>query len=152
MFISRFLFCSIVALAPQIVSASEDFDAALTQFEQGQYGDVLVTLDRYVALNGHDTPELHVFRAQTYFKLNKHDEALRHLERGIAASKSTGLLVKKNWWELMQYLYYQQGRYEAAIQAISEMDLVFPDANSQKRIDYLNALIRDNIETIEEDT
>ena len=127
--------------ASGLAVADEYFQSALNKFEGGEYREALSLLDAYAANNSAGNPELHVFRAQAFYRLDDFPSAVHHLERGIAAARQQGSVVKKRWWELMRYLYWQQGQYEDTIRTIQEMDITYPDPHAGAKILELQRLI-----------
>jgi tetratricopeptide (TPR) repeat protein len=76
-----------------------------------QYGKALTTLDKWFTLETNPPPEPYILKAQVLYNLNRFAEMIPAIETGMQVARQRDKPVKEDWWNLLNFAYFQQENY-----------------------------------------
>jgi tetratricopeptide (TPR) repeat protein len=101
---------AIPTLEPQMAKQTTFTMAQLLTMEE-QYGKALTTLDKWFTLETNPPPEPYILRAQILYNLNRFKEMIPSIETGMQVARQRDKPVKEDWWNLLNFAYFQQENY-----------------------------------------
>ena len=111
---------------PEGLEVGTLYSLAQLYFVTDQYKQSLDYMRRWIAKAENPGPEPHVFMGQVYYQLKDFPNAITEIQKGIQIAQQRGTPVKENWWQLLQYLYYQKEDYPKCIQVLEILVRDFP--------------------------
>ena len=119
-----------------VVAQGEDIPEGLEQttlytlaqltFVEGFYDDALKFMEEYISKANNPGPEPRIFMGQVYYQMKDYPSAIRQLIAGIDMAKERGLTIKENWWQLLNFLYYEQENMPKVIETLEILVRDFP--------------------------
>jgi ferritin-like protein len=95
-------------------------------FSLENYEQSLLFMDQLEALNG-VTPEIMMFKAQTYYQMNNYSPASAYANRAVALAEFNDQIPKENWYQLQISLSTETGDLSAAEAALKKLNDHYPD-------------------------
>jgi tetratricopeptide (TPR) repeat protein len=75
------------------------------------YTKALQTLDRWFTLESNPGPEQFILRAQILYNLNRYKDMISPIETAMKVARDRDKPVKEDWWNLLNFAYFQQENY-----------------------------------------
>jgi len=75
------------------------------------FGKALTTLNKWFTLEPNPAPEPFILQAQLYYNLNQYREMIPAIENAMRVANERGKPVKEDWWNLLNFAYFQQEDY-----------------------------------------
>ncbi|MEJ2330763.1 MAG: hypothetical protein P8Z33_13115, partial [Gammaproteobacteria bacterium] len=100
----------IPSLEPQLAKQTTLTMAQLYTMEE-QYDKALATIDRWFALETNPGPEQYILKAQILYNLERHKEMIAPIETAMQVARERDTEVKEDWWNLLNFAYFQQEDY-----------------------------------------
>ena len=75
------------------------------------YTKALQTLDRWFTLESNPGPEQFILRAQILYNLNRYKDMISPIETAMKVARERDKPVKEDWWNLLNFAYFQQENY-----------------------------------------
>ena len=85
--------------------------AQLSTMEE-QYTKALGLLDQWFVLETNPAPEPYILYAQNLYQINRFADMIRPIESAMAVAVKRSLVVKEDWYVLLNFAYFQQENYE----------------------------------------
>ena len=101
---------AIPTLEPQMAKQTMYTVAQLYTMEE-QYSRALTTLDKWFVLETNPAPEPFILKAQILYNLNRYAEMIPAIETAMEVAKARAKPVKEDWWNLLNFAYFQQEDY-----------------------------------------
>ena len=101
---------AIPTLEPQMAKQTTFTMAQLLTMEE-QYGKALTTLNKWFTLETNPAPEPFILKAQILYNLNRYKEMIPAIENGMEVARQRGKEVKEDWWNLLNFAYFQEEDY-----------------------------------------
>ena len=76
-----------------------------------QYGKALTTINKWFALETNPAPEPFILKAQILYNLNRYAEMVAPIESAMEVARKRGKPVKEDWYNLLNFAYFQQEDY-----------------------------------------
>jgi tetratricopeptide (TPR) repeat protein len=111
---------------PEGLEVGTLYSLAQLYFVTDQYQKSLEYMRRWLAKATNPGPEPHVFMGQVYYQLKDYPNAIVEIRKGIQIAQERGTAVKENWWQLLQYLYYQKEDWPKCIEVLEILVRDFP--------------------------
>ena len=119
-----------------VVAQGEDIPEGLEQttlytlaqltFVEGFYDDALMYMEDYISKANNPGPEPRIFMGQVYYQMKDYPSAIKMMIAGIDLAKERGLTIKENWWQLLNFLYYEQENIPKVIETLEILVRDFP--------------------------
>ena len=101
---------AIPTLEPQMAKQTTYTMAQLLTMEE-QYSKALTTLNKWFTLESNPAPEPFILKAQLVYNLNQYKEMVAPIETAMRIANERGKPVKEDWWNLLNFAYFQQENY-----------------------------------------
>jgi tetratricopeptide (TPR) repeat protein len=101
---------AIPTLEPQMAKQVTFTMAQLLTMEE-QYAKALTTLNKWFAMEENPAPEPYILKAQILYNLNRYKEMIPAIEGGMQVAEARGKEVKEDWWNLLNFAYFQDENY-----------------------------------------
>ena len=100
----------IPSLEPQMAKQTTLTMAQLYTMEEN-YAKALQTLDKWFALETNPGPDQFVLKAQILYNLNRYKDMINPIETAMKVARERDKPVKEDWWNLLNFAYFQQENY-----------------------------------------
>lgn len=97
-------------LEPQMAKQTTYTMAQLLTMEE-KYARALTTLNKWFTLEPNPAPEPYILQAQLFYNLNRYKEMIPAIEHAMRVATERGKPVKEDWWNLLNFAYFQQEDY-----------------------------------------
>ncbi len=97
-------------LEPQMAKQTTYTMAQLLTMEEN-YAKALTTLNKWFVLETNPPPEPYILQAQLFYNLNRFKEMIPAIDNAMRVAKERGKPVKEDWWNLLNFAYFQQEDY-----------------------------------------
>jgi tetratricopeptide (TPR) repeat protein len=97
-------------LEPQMAKQTTYTMAQLLTMEEN-YSKALTTLNKWFTLEPNPAPEPFILQAQLFYNLNRYKEMIPAIENAMRVAKERDKPVKEDWWNLLNFAYFQQEDY-----------------------------------------
>jgi tetratricopeptide (TPR) repeat protein len=101
---------AIPSLEPQLAKTTTLTMAQLYTMQE-QYGKALTTLDKWFVMETNPQPDQYILRAQILYNLNRYKDMINPIETAMRVAKEKDKPVKEDWWNLLNFAYFQQEDY-----------------------------------------
>lgn len=101
---------SLPTLEPQMAKQTTYTMAQLLTMEEN-YAKALTTLNKWFVLETNPPPEPFILQAQLFYNLNRFKEMIPAIDNAMRVAKERGKPVKEDWWNLLNFAYFQQEDY-----------------------------------------
>jgi tetratricopeptide (TPR) repeat protein len=101
---------AIPTLEPQMAKQTTFTMAQLLTMEE-QYSKALTTLNKWFTLETNPAPEPFILKAQILYNLNRYGEMIPAIETAMQVAQQRGKAVKEDWWNLLNFAYFQEENY-----------------------------------------
>jgi tetratricopeptide (TPR) repeat protein len=101
---------SLPTLEPQMAKQTTYTMAQLLTMEEN-YAKALSTLNKWFVLETNPAPEPFILQAQLYYNLNQFKEMIPAIDNAMRVANERGKPVKEDWWNLLNFAYFQQEDY-----------------------------------------
>jgi len=119
-----------------VVAQGEDIPEGLEQttlytlaqlsFVEENYKDALLFMEEFISKANNPGPEPRIFMGQVYYQMKDYPKAILQMIAGIELAQERGLTIKENWWQLLNYLYYEQENMPKTIETLEILVRDFP--------------------------
>jgi tetratricopeptide (TPR) repeat protein len=75
------------------------------------YAKALQTLDKWFVLETNPGPDQFILRAQILYNLNRYKDMINPIETAMKVARERDKPVKEDWWNLLNFAYFQQENY-----------------------------------------
>jgi tetratricopeptide (TPR) repeat protein len=76
-----------------------------------QYSKALTTLEKYLQLETNPPPEPFILKAQNLYQVQRYKEMVEPIETAMRIAQERDKPVKEDWWNLLNFAYFQQENY-----------------------------------------
>ena len=101
---------------------------------QEQYGRALTTLNKWFQLETNPAPEPFILKAQILYNLDRFKEMTVPIEKAMQVANARGKPVKEDWWNLLNFAYFQQENYEKVRDIQKTLLMSWPKARYWKSL------------------
>lgn len=111
---------------PEGLEQTTLYTLAQLTFVEGFYNDALLYMERFIGKANNPGPEPRIFMGQVYYQMKDFPSAIGQMIIGIEMAQERGLTVKENWWQLLNYLYYEQENIPKVIETLEVLVRDYP--------------------------
>ena len=97
-------------LEPQMAKQTTYTMAQLLTMEEN-YAKALTTINKWFTLETNPAPEPYILQAQLFYNLNRFKDMIPSIDNAMRVAKERGKPVKEDWWNLLNFAYFQQEDY-----------------------------------------
>jgi tetratricopeptide (TPR) repeat protein len=101
---------AIPSLEPQMAKQTTLTVAQLYTMQE-QYAKALSTLDKWFMMETNPQPEQFILKAQILYNLDRYRDMINPIETAMRVAEEKGKPVKEDWWNLLNFAYFQQEDY-----------------------------------------
>ena len=111
---------------PEGLETTTLYTLAQLSFVEGFFQDALDYMETWITKATNPGPEPRIFMGQVYYQMKDYAKAIGQMERGIGIAKERAMPIKENWWQLLNYLYYEQENMPKVIEILEILVRDFP--------------------------
>ena len=97
------------------------------------YRKSLNTWEEWLSKAENPGPDAHFYTAQIYYQMRDFPRAISSLELVVALSRERGIKVREQWWQMLQFLYFDQENWPKVIEVLEILVKDYP-----KRVYWVN--------------
>jgi tetratricopeptide (TPR) repeat protein len=101
---------AIPSIEPQMAKQTTLTVAQLYTMQE-QYGKALSTLDKWFMMETNPQPDQFILKAQILYNLDRYRDMINPIETAMRVAEEKGKPVKEDWWNLLNFAYFQQEDY-----------------------------------------
>ncbi len=101
---------AIPTLEPQMAKQTTYTMAQLLTMQEN-YPKALATINKWFALEPNPAPEPYILQAQLFYNLNQYKNMIPAIENAMRIARARDKPVKEDWWNLLNFAYFQQEDY-----------------------------------------
>jgi len=101
---------AIPTLEPQMAKQTTYTMAQLLTMQEN-YPKALTVLDRWFVLEPNPAPEPFILKAQLVYNMDRYKDMIAPIETAMRIANERGKPVKEDWWNLLNFAYFQQENY-----------------------------------------
>lgn len=101
---------AIPTLEPQMAKQTTYTMAQLLTMQEN-YAKALTTLNKWFTLEANPAPEPYILQAQLFYNLNQYKNMIPAIENAMRIARERDKEVKEDWWNLLNFAYFQQEDY-----------------------------------------
>ncbi len=111
---------------PEGLETTTLYTLAQLNFVNGHHEKAIYYMETWLtkALNPGADP--YIFMGQVYYEMKNFPKAILQIEKGIAVAQERGQDVRENWWQLLQYLHYEQENFPKVLEILEILVTDFP--------------------------
>ncbi len=111
---------------PEGLEQTTLYTLAQLSFVEEFFNDALMFMEQFIAKANNPGPEPRIFMGQVYYQMKDFPKAIGQMEAGINMARERGMDIKENWWQLINYLYYEQENMPKVIETLEILVRDFP--------------------------
>ena len=124
---------AIPSLEPQMAKQTTYTMAQLLTMQE-KYSPALTTLDKWFTLETNPAPEPFILKAQILYNLDRYREMIPAIENGMQVARDRGKPVKEDWWNLLNFAYFQEENYRKVRDIQKTLLMTWPKARYWKSL------------------
>ena len=101
---------SIPSLESQLLKSTLYTLAQLNMMEEN-YDRTLQLLNQWSTLETNPQPESFILKAQVYYQLQRYEDMIPEIERGMEVAREKDKEIKEDWYVLLNFAYFQRENY-----------------------------------------
>ena len=101
---------AIPTLEPQMAKQTTYTVVQLLTMDE-QYSKALTTLEKWFMLETNPAPEPFILKAQNLYQVQRYGEMIEPIESAMRVATERNKPVKEDWWNLLNFAYFQQEDY-----------------------------------------
>ena len=101
---------AIPTLEPQMAKQTTYTMVQLLTMDE-QYSKALTTLEKWFLLEPNPAPEPFILKAQNLYQVQRYGEMVEPIETAMRIANERDKPVKEDWWNLLNFAYFQQENY-----------------------------------------
>ena len=102
---------AIPTLEPQMAKQTTYTMVQLLTMDE-QYSKALTTLEKWFLLELNPPPEPFILKAQNLYQVQRYKEMVEPIETAMRIANERDKPVKEDWWNLLNFAYFQQENYK----------------------------------------
>jgi tetratricopeptide (TPR) repeat protein len=102
---------AIPTLEPQMAKQTTYTMVQLLTMDE-QYSKALTTLEKWFLLELNPPPEPFILKAQNLYQVQRYKEMVEPIETAMRIANERDKPVKEDWWNLLNFAYFQQENYQ----------------------------------------
>lgn len=111
---------------PEGLEVTTLYTLAQLSFVQERYNDALNYMETWIAKATNPGPEPRIFLGQVYYQMKDYKSSIGQMETGIQIARERGIEIKENWWQLLNFLYFENENWPKVIEILEILVRDFP--------------------------
>lgn len=111
---------------PEGLEQTTIYTIAQLSFVEEFYEDALKYMELFISKANNPGPQPRIFMGQVYYQMKDYTKAISMMETGINLARERNLTVKENWWQLINYLYFEKEDMPKVIETLEILVRDFP--------------------------
>jgi tetratricopeptide (TPR) repeat protein len=111
---------------PEGLETTTLYTLAQLSFVEDRFQDALDYMETWIAKATNPGPQPRIFMGQVYYQMKDYAAAIGQMELGISIARERDLTIKENWWQLINYLYYETEDMPKVIETLEILVRDFP--------------------------
>ena len=111
---------------PLALEINTRFTVAQLYFVQEDWRNGVDALNVWLDMTDKPNSNAFVLLANGYYQLKDYDESLRNINIAMDMEKAAGKIPKEQWYALAQFLYYDKGDIDSALETVRSLILYYP--------------------------
>lgn len=111
---------------PEGLETTTLYTLAQLSFVQERYQDALDYMETWVSKATNPGPDPQIFMGQVYYQMKNYPKAIQRMEGGIALARERNITIKENWWQLINFLYFEEENWPKVIETLEILVRDFP--------------------------
>ena len=97
------------------------------------YRKALATWEEWLSKSQDPGPDAYFYMAQIYYQMKDFPNAIARLEQVVQLSRDRGMKVREEWWQMLQFLYFDQENWPKVVEVLEILVRDYP-----KRVYWVN--------------
>ena len=93
---------------------------------EDRFQEALDYMEIWITKATNPGPQPRIFMGQVYYQMKDYAAAIGQIELGISIARERDLTIKENWWQLINYLYYETEDMPKVIETLEILVRDFP--------------------------
>ena len=111
---------------PEGLETTTLYTLAQLSFVTERYQDALNYMETWLTKANNPGADPHIFMGQVYYQMKNYPRAIDQIETGIRIAKERNIVVKENWWALLNFLYYEREDWPKVLETLEILVKQFP--------------------------
>ncbi len=111
---------------PEGLEVTTLYTLAQLSFVEDQYQDALDYMEEWISRSTNPDPASRNFMAQVYYQMKDYSNAIVQMELCINIARDRNTTIKENWWQLINFLYFEKENWPKVIETLEIMVRDFP--------------------------
>ena len=111
---------------PLALEINTRYTIAQLYFVQEDWKKGVDALNVWLDMTDKPNSNAFVLLANGYYQLKDYDESLRNINIAMDMEKAAGKIPKEQWYALAQFLYYDKGDIDSALETVRSLILYYP--------------------------
>jgi len=111
---------------PLALEINTRYTIAQLYFVQEDWKNGVDALNVWLDMTDKPNSNAFVLLANGYYQLKDYDESLRNINIAMDMEKAAGKIPKEQWFALAQFLYYDKGDIDSALETVRSLILYYP--------------------------
>ena len=108
------------------IKTSTLYTLSQLNFMTENYAQALARIQQWIALSEQPSADAYALLGQAYYKLEQFKNAISSLNTAIAVSRTSGKMVKENWYLLLRASHYELKDYKSMAFVLKELVSIYP--------------------------
>lgn len=111
---------------PEGLESQSLYTLAQLSFVEEQYNDALRYMETWIEKANNPGPDPRHFMATVYYTMKDYPKAIVQMELAVSMAQERGTQVKENWWQLLNFLYFEREDWDKVIETLEILVREFP--------------------------
>ncbi len=111
---------------PEGLETTTLYTLAQLSFVEGRFQDALDYMETWISKADNPGPQPQIFMGQVYYQMKDYPAAIDKMEGGIQMARERDMTIKENWWQLLNFLYYEQENMPKVIEILEILVRDYP--------------------------
>ena len=111
---------------PEGLESQTLYTLAQLSFVQEQFRAALDYMETWIRKANNPGAEPHQFMATVYYQMKDYDKSIVQMELAIKIARERNTTIKENWWQLINFLYFEKENWPKVIETLEILVKEFP--------------------------
>lgn len=111
---------------PEGLETTTLYTLAQLSFVEERYQDALDYMETWITKANNPGPDPRIFMGTVYYQMQDYQKAIVQIEAGIAMAREREMVVKENWLQLINFLYFEREDWPNVLETLEELVRVYP--------------------------
>lgn len=111
---------------PEGLETTTLYTLAQLSFVEERYQDALDYMETWIEKATNPGPDPRIFMGQVYYQMKDYPKAIVQMETGIQIARERDMTIKENWWQLLNFLYFEREDWPKVIETLEILVRDYP--------------------------